>query len=435
MTCTDSITTLNIYLQSLIDANVDVCGNDFLMPTDITTYTTAIASTCTTPSSSITSPVSNRAYHLHNFDIPVHTLCEFLFRSDVTDTASILKSALWKTHFENTAITPPRIDTLSPTSPDEYYLLMAWVNLFQNYIETAKTVNTNDATMVEMAHQTLCDDEQYFKDQLDILRTDQCHEDALQDIVDDPNGCKDLYLENRRQHTRERMNAKKVGKRCRSTKPTMYVPLNRKAMQSYDHALVDSRFYQEQKEWQRKLDDNAVRKQRVEQTRLLGQSIGGILCQAHRTFHRLRQLIEAFLAEWQQCQQMCNTSEMPLMRRMTFQQQLKATIFDVRILMGQQQHAGNLALCEDRCGTTHSFCPFFQYSISSPCYAVSATTSASVVLDAIRTLTAYRIEQCVRNEMNTSTLQAGAVVTKHATRSIINQLVKWKYMLLVFDVA
>ena len=435
MTCTDSIHNLNIYLQSLLDANTDACCQEFLIPTDITTYTSAITSTCTTTSSSITSSVSNRAYRLHNFDIPVHTLCDFLFRGDATDVTSIPKSSLWKAGFEN--IAPPRIDTLSSTSTNEYYQLLAWVHLIRQYIATAKSVNDNDAQMVEMAYQALCNDEQYFQEQLGTLRTDQCQEDILQDIIDDPSSCQQLYIKNREEHTRERLNGKPFGKRCRSKKVSMYVPLHRTAMQSYEHALVDSRFYQEEKEWQRKLDDNAVLKQNVEQKRLLGQSIGHILCQALSSFHRLLQLIEALLTEWQQTRLMCNTTELPLMRRMTFQQQLKATLFDVRALMHQSHISNSFALCENRCDTLQSYYAFFNYTTSSctsnMASSSTTTTPASFVLDATRTLALYRAEQCVKQEMSNSVLQPLAAATRNDTYCVIQKLMKWRYMLLVMN--
>jgi hypothetical protein len=343
---------------------------------------------------------------------------------------------LWKAGFEN--IAPPRIDTLSSTSTDEYYQLLAWVHLIRQYIATAKSVNDNDAQMVEMAYQALCNDEQYFKEQQGTLRTDQCQEDILQDIIDDPSSCQQLYRKNREEHTRERLNGKPFGKRCRSKKVSMYVPLHRTAMQSYEHALVDSRFYQEEKEWQRKLDDNAVLKQNVEQKRLLGQSIGQILCQALSSFHRLQQLIEALLTEWQQTRLMCNTTELPLMRRMTFQQQLKATLFDVRALMHQSHINNSFALCENRCNynTLQSYYAFFNYMPSS-CYSnnmassSSTTTPTSFVLDATKTLAFYRIEQCVKQEMSNSVLQSLAVATRNDTYCIIQKLMKWRYILLV----
>lgn len=434
MTCTDSITNLNTYLQAQLDANTDACCQELLMPTDITTYTTAVTTTCTTTTSTITSAVSDRAYRLHNFDIPIHTFCDFVFRGALTDVTTLPTSALWKSHFENTTITPPRIDTLSPTSTDEYHLLLAWTTLFQNYVTTAQTVNRNDATVVEMAYQALCDDEQYFKDQLNTLCRDQSHEDTLQDIVDDPRGCKELYVQERKQHVRERLQAKKLGQRCTTKKQTMCVPLNRTAMQCYEHALVDSRFHQEQREWQRKLDDNRVLVQNVEQKRLLGKTIGSVLGQAGASLHRLSQLIQSFLQEWQQCTQMCGVPEvpeMPLMRRMTFQQQLKTTLFDLRALM-RQQRTNNVALCENRCGSTLAYYPFFNYSTSSCYVPTSSTTSDTFVLDATMTLQAYTTEQLVLREMGKALLQPGAVVTKNDIYCVMERLVQWRYNLLLF---
>ena len=378
--------------------------------------------------------MSDRAYRLHNYDLPVHTFCDFVFRGHSTDVSTIPKSALWKSVFENTDITPPRIDTLSPTSTDEYQLLLAWTTMFRNYISTAQTVNSNDATMVEMAYQALCNDEQYYRDQLDTLCEDQSHEDALQDVVDDPNACKELYAQERKQHTGDRLQARKLGKRGttgKQTKQAMHVPLNRAVMQCYEHALVDSRFHQEQKEWLRKLDDNRVLVQNVEQKRLLGKTIGSVLCQTKASLHRLTQLIQSFLEEWQQCKLMCGVTEMPLMRRMTFQQQLKTTLFDLRALMSQQR-TSNIALCENRCDSVLSYYPFFNYSTSS-CYVSSASaTSDTFVLEATQTLQTYSTEQCVLQELNRSMLQSGAVVTKSEAYRVMERLVRWRYMLLVF---
>jgi len=434
MTCTDSINNLTTYIQSLLDANTDACCQEFMMPTDITTYTTAITTTCATSKSTITTSVSDRAYRLHNLDLPVHTFCDFVFRGHSTDVSTIPKSALWKSVFDNTAITPPRIDTLSPTSTDEYQLLLAWTMLFQNYVSTAQTVNSNDAAMVEMAYQALCNDKQYFQDQLDTLCEDQSREDALQDVVDDPSTCKELYAQERKQHARERLQATKLGKRCstrRQTKQAMYVSLNHAVMQCYEHALVDSRFHQEQKEWLRKLDDNRVLAQNVEQKRLLGKTIGSVLCQAKSSLHRLTQLIQSFLEEWQQCTLMCGVTEMPLMRRMTFQQQLKTTLFDLRALM-RQQHTGNSALCENRCDSVLSYYPFFNYSTSSCYVSTASATSDAFVLEATQTLHTYSTEQCVLQEMNLSMLQSGAVVTKSEAYRVMERLVRWRYTLLVF---
>lgn len=431
MTCIDSIDDLITRLQTLLAANSDTCCQELLMPTDIATYTTAITTTCTITESSITSAVSDRAYRLHNFDIPIHTFCDCVFRSAVMEVSTIPKSELWRSHFENTAITPPRIDTLSPTSTDEYYLLLAWTTLFQNYVRTAQMVNRNDAAMIDMAQQALANDEQFFRDQLDTLHRDQSCEDALQDIVDDPSGCKELYVQERQQHARERLQAKKRSQRCAMKKQTMCVPLNRTAMQRYEHALVDSRFNQEKREWQRKLDDIRVHVQNVEQKRLLGETIGAVLGKAGASLNRLSQLIQTFLQEWQQHTQMCGTgAEPPLMRRMTFQQQLKTTLFDLRALMSEQR-TNDLALCENRCGSTAVYYSFFNYSTSSCYVPTTRTTSDTVVLDATMTLQAYTTEQRVLREVGKATLQSDAVVTKNDVYCVVERLVRWRYNLLL----
>jgi hypothetical protein len=431
MTCTESIDNLTAYIQSLLDANTDASCQEFVMPTDIATYTTAITTTCTnTSTSTITSPVSDRAYRLHNFDLPVHTFCDFVFRGHSTDVSTIPKSALWKSVFDNMGTIPPRIDTLSSTSPDEYQLLLVWTTLLQNYVSTAQTVNTNDAEMVELAHIALCNDKQYFQDQLDTLCEDQSHEDALQDAVDNPTACKELYAQERKQHAHERLQAKKRGKRCSTRRHTMHVPLNRASMQCYEHALVDSRYLQEQKEWQRKLDDNRVLLHNVEQKRLLGKTIGSVLCQATSSLHRMSQLIRSFIEEWKQCVLMCGVTEMPLMRRLAFQQQLKTTLFDLRALM-RQQHTSNTALCENRCDSVLTYYPFFNYSTSSCYVPLASTTSEAFVLEATQTLHAYNTEQCVLREMNRSVLQVGAVVTKRDAFQVMEKLMRWKYILLL----
>lgn len=431
MTCIESIDNLTAYIQSLLDANTDANCQEFVMPADITTYTTAITTTCTnTSKSTITSPVSDRAYRLHNFDLPVHTFCDFVFRGHSTDVSIIPKSAVWKSIFDNMGTIPPRIDTLSPTSPDEYQLLLVWTTLLQNYVSTAQTVNSNDANMVEMAYQALCNDKQYFQDQLDTLCEDQSNEDVLQDVVDDPKAYKELYAQERKEHAHERLQAKKRGKRCSTRRHTMLVPLNRTSMQCYEHTLVDSRHYHEQKEWQRKLDDNRVLVQNVEQKRLLGKTIGSVLCQAKSSLNRMTQLIQSFLEEWKQCVLMCGVTEMPLMRRMAFQQQLKTTLFDMRALM-RQQHTSNTALCENRCGSVLTYYPFFNYSTSSSYVPLASTTSEAFVLQATQTLRAYSTEQCVLREMNRSVLQAGSVVTKREALLVLERLMRWKYILLL----
>lgn len=431
MTCTDSLNNLNVYLQSLLDANPNVCCQELLMPADVATYTSAVTTSCASSKSTITSSVSGRAYRLHNFDLPIQTFCEFVFRGATADVTSIRTTPLWKKYFENTSTTPPRIDTLSPTSTDEYYLLLAWCKLFQHYVTTAQRVNRNDANVVEMAYQALENDEQYYKDQLDTLYTNQSHDDMLQDIVDNPRACKEVYAQERRQHARERLQTQKRGQRCASKKPTMYVPLNRSAMQCYEHTLMDASFQQEQREWQRKLDDNHVLMQSVEQKRLLGQTIGSALCQSLASLHRMAQLIQSFIDEWQQCTQMCAVVEMPLMRRMAFQQQLKSTLFDLRAMI-RQQRTNNIALGENRCDSATKYYPFFNYSTSS-CYVPTAmSTSETLVLNATVSLQAYTTEQLVLREVTKEALQAGAVVSKNDIGCVMKRVVQWRYMLLLY---
>lgn len=433
MACTTSIQNLKDYLQSVLDNNQDACCQELILPTDVSTYTNDVLNQCDVQTSTITSPVSNCVNRVHNFDIPIHTFCEYLFRGENTNLSSIQTSTLWKDTFQTSNVTPPRIDMLSSTNTDEYYLLKAWISMFLKYIEIAQTVNNNDRLTVDMAHQTINDNQKYLQDQLGALHEHQSHEDVLQDIVDNPLSYGEVLQQNRKKRTHDQWDAKQRGRRSSCRKQNMYVPLHRTKMQSFEHALVDTQFSQEVREWERQLSDACILQHNIEQKRLLVKSIASVLCECKVSLHRIYQLIQNFVEEWKQNILVCNITEMPLMRRMAFQHQLKTSLMDVRALMEQQHVQSNLALCEHVCASARSYYPFFNYTTGScsPVLACTQNTSISIVRDASNSLSTYTTAQLVLHEMNNAKLQPNAVVTKNELKCILFKLTQWKYSLVL----
>ena len=305
--------------------------------------------------------------------------------------------------------------------------------MFLKYIEIAQTVNNNDRLTVDMAHQTINDNQKYLQDQLGALHEHQSHEDVLQDIVDNPLSYGEVLQQNRKKRTHDQWDAKQRGRRSSCRKQNMYVPLHRTKMQSFEHALVDTQFSQEVREWERQLSDACILQHNIEQKRLLVKSIASVLCECKVSLHRIYQLIQNFVEEWKQNILVCNITEMPLMRRMAFQHQLKTSLMDVRALMEQQHVQSNLALCEHVCASARSYYPFFNYTTGScsPVLACTQNTSISIVRDASNSLSTYTTAQLVLHEMNNAKLQPNAVVTKNELNCILFKLTQWKYSLVL----
>lgn len=433
MACTTSIQNLIDYLQSLLESNQNACCQELVLPADVSTYNNDILMQCNVQTSSIVSPISSCVNRLHNFDIPIHTFCEYLFRRESTNLTPIQVSSLWKDCFQAPGAAPPRLDMLSSSNTEEYYLLKAWLSIFIKYIETALTINNTDRATVDMAYQTIQDNQRYLQDQLASLHIYQSHEDIMQDITDDPQSFNEVLQQEHKEHTRDQLGAKKCGKRAPRRKHHMHVPIHRAKMQHFDHSLVDSRFKQEEKEWERQLKDSRILEQNIEQKRILGKAIASVLIECKACLNRIQQLVQRFLDKWRQNALMCNITEMPLMCRMTLQQQLKAALFDVRSLMKQQRAQSNIALCENMCKSSRSYYPFFNYTTSS-CSSYSScisNVSISRVLDASNTLFAYTTSQLVLKEINNTKLQPDAVVTKNELKCIIAKLTQWKCSLIL----
>ena len=436
MTCASDIQDLITQLNTIITSS-DSCCTEYITP-DLSTVITSIQNDCAS-TCPISSPIDSNVYCVHNFDIPVHTFCEYVFRgTDSTtnnnpDTPTIPASCLWKSTFSNIPYVPPRIDMLSLTDTSEYYLLYAWCSMFTHYIGTAQTVNTNDSGNLQSAYTMLCDEEYYLNNELDTLYSDQCQEDTLQDAIDNPNEALNCVQEQTQSDVRERMQCNRATRKrrgeascARSTKrqKKLFVPLGRSKMGYFEHTLVDTRFHQKVKEVEYKLKNVRNRKVQLDERKTLAQTIQVALRQLKKIFHNLSTLILQFLKEWKTSKIICNTDSLPLARRMTFQQQLKSTLFNAKALMKQQVFNNTLQLCEDVPNGNYDYYPYFNYSIHS-CLSMRTLPNIDVVLKASNSLLLYTQQQIVLQLLQTSTfLQVGSIITREQILCMVGQLTK-----------
>lgn len=429
MTCADNIQNLITQLNDIVVNNSDVCCTEYITP-DLSATITSIQNDCVAVSP-ISSPNDSNVYCVHNFDIPVHTFCEYLFRGSNTDVSKISTSCLWKSIFENTTSIPPRIDTLQPTNKSEYYVLQAWCSMLSHYIQTAQTVNTNDIGTLQNAFLMLTDEEHYLNEEMDTLHADQCDEDTLQDAIDNPTEAWLCVREQTRNDVRERMQCNRAKRRRRGERSStrshqrqqkLFVPLGRSKMGCFEHSIVDARFQQNIRDVEQKLKNVHNNKEQLEERKTLAQTIQKTLRQLKHIFHNLYTLIFHFLKEWETRQIVCNATSLPLTRRMTFQQQLKSTLFDAKALMKQQVFQHRWQLCEDVPYGCYDYYPYFNYSIQSS-LSVRTLPSIDVVLKASNSLLLYTHQQIVLQLLQTATyLETGSVITREQIVCMVGQL-------------
>lgn len=427
MTCAESIRNLITEINAIVPSNSETCCAEYITP-DLSAAISAVQTECAT-TCPILSPTDSNVYCVHNFDIPVHTLCEYLFRTDDTDVSSIATSCLWKTTFANTSNIPPRIDTLSPISTDEYYAIRAWCTMFTQYIQTAQSINRNDVSILQSAHTMLVDEESYLNDEMDTLHADQCNEDALQDAIDNPTEAWQCVQEQGHNDVRERMACNRAKRKRRSEmcgankrQKRLFVPLGRRKMGCFEHRIVDTRFQQNVREVESNLSNVRERRVRLEEKRTLALTIQKTLRQLLQVFHNVDTLVLQFLKEWETSKIVCNTTSLPLPRRMTFQQQLKSSMFHAKALMRPQVFKHRWQLCEDVPNGHYDYCAYFNYSVQ-PCESVRSRPNIDVVLKASNSLLLYTQQQIVLQLLQTATfLHTGSVITKEHILCVVGQL-------------
>jgi hypothetical protein len=448
MTCADTIQLLIDELDAVLTSNPDACCTEFLTP-DVSAIVAAIQSDCAAEACPISSPIDSNVYCVHNFDIPIHTFCELLFRKADTDVSTIKVSRLWDEAFANTDTLPPIIDTLSATSKDEYYTLGALCRVFLYYVQTAQTVNANDVGNLQNAFAMLADEERFLSEELDTLHTDQCAEDLLQDAIDNPDEAWQCAQEQTRDDVRERRmrhnrtTHKRHGNRHdngsrhdngnagRTTTQSrrqakLFVPLGRSKMGGFEHTIADARFRQTVREAENKLQTVRTNRATLDERNALAQTIQKTLQQLTRLFHTLITLVSQFLKEWEARQvACCTTTSPPLARRMTFQQQLKTTLFTAKALMRQQVFQCKWQLGEDVPRGNYAYYAYFNYAVQSCPGSVRTLPSADVVLKASNSLLLYTQQQTVLQLLLTASyLETGSVITRTQILRTVGQLMR-----------
>ena len=430
MTCASSIDDLIHALQAILTNHPDSCCTEYLTPSDVSALVSSIQTTCA-DACSVSSPNDTNVYCVHNFDIPVHTLCAYLFRDNNTDISTIPTSCLWKSAFENTNTTPPQIDTLSSTSQQEYYILYAWSTMFTHYIQMAQTINTYDIDNLNNAHLMLTDESQLLNDDMDMLHAEQCYEDTLQDAVDNPQEAWECVREQTQNDVRERMQNNRAKRKRRSEssgtkrcKKKLFVPLGRKKMGYFDHAMVDTRFEQNERDLNERIRNTRDNQVVLEERKALAQTIQKTLRQLKHIFHNINTLLLQFINEWDTNKLVRNTKTLPLTRRMVFQQQLKSSLFNAKALMKQQVFQYKWQLCEDVPNGQYDYYAYFNYSIQS-CLSVRELPKIDIVLNASNSLLFYTQQQIVLQLLQNATyLETNHVITREQILYLIGQLRK-----------
>jgi len=286
-------------------------------------------------------------------------------------------SGLWGEQLVATGIVLPRIDGLSSSEPDEYWVLRNWFYLLDTYASTARQLNRYDQQSVERAVTEIQSSIEFAERDVDQLYADRCDSDRLQAVVDRPEACARAVEEASVQEAREWVLARRPSHdrdrdRPRRRTQRLYIPLDRSPMSDFNHLLNDFRFDRDAKHAKEGLMALRLHQKGIRHAQLLAIRIGDILAHCQRVFGQMCTLVDQLLQQWSNRYLLGGLPGTPLglTQKLAFQRQLKVLLLDVRTYM-RQQVVGGGALGQQRC--THGalgYTAWFRYQVSN-CPATS----------------------------------------------------------------
>lgn len=344
------------------------------------TITTQLAGDTSALSSSLTPVLRCSVTRVHNFDLPVEDTCTTLLRGPL-GTSTVCGQ--WGARLTDAGLALPRVDALSSTDPEEYYVMRAWFQLMGAYARSAQQLNRYDREMVDRAASLMQTEVDYAEKRIDTLYADQRKEDALQAAVDCPESCADELRKQYAQQARERMReprGQKPRERTRRRTQRLYVPIDRSPMDDFAHLLNDMRFESRARDVEERRDTTQLQQKGVLRAQLLGRAIHEVLVHAQRVCAQLVALVDRLLSDWDRLRCTHTDAPLPLMTKLAFQRQLKTVLLDFSGYMQRQHVVGTIAVAQRRSIVGGVYYPHFTYQVSDCVVRCSETSTANAVV-------------------------------------------------------